>query len=310
MVRNESYSMEPEVEIAPEVGFDTLPPETRARSSRSANLLFCLGFLLLAGGLAFVFAPKFSWKLTQVARELSALGFLPGTLAVTGFVVLCLSFVARASSPAGGRSSVPAPVPDGDSDFMLVADQLATDLAQVLTSLLQMSEELAALGEGQRTLMAGRREDSGGDQQQNAVFRLAASVDKLNARVDQRFDELDTQLRSRIDSLASVVRETTAATMAARSSQDPKPAPTRGTVPKSRSGAFAPTPEPALPMDPRAGQVLEEVEETSMQFFDSLELETPLAEPKRPHAVSLEDDLDALDALLPDDVVRRALEDE
>ena len=212
-------------------------------------MLFLLGIGLIGAGVAIVLAPEYSWTVHRVGRELAALGVLPGTLFVGGLITCALGVLSR--SRVGAPSHAGSDPVSGDSEFLLVADQLATDQAQVLTSLLQVSEELAALGEAQRTALATPAQgESGSADQHNAIYRLAASVDQLHARIDERMHALDVLLRNRLESVTAVLEK--ARTPAPATPQPVQAAQPVAAAPVAQAPAPPAPPAPSVPLQPSA----------------------------------------------------------
>jgi hypothetical protein len=291
-----------ELESEPAAAIDE--PVKASRGSSGALLLFLVGFLLAGGGTTLVFADRLSWELGEVGARLTEMGLQSGLLLLGGLVFFGMAIVARSNRSLAAARPAPEPESSVESDFMLVADQLATDVAQMLTSLLQMSGEIASLGEGQRTLLtATQHKDEVPDQQHNAIFRLAASVDKLSAHLDERLHDYDLQLRSRLESMANSFHESRAsleARIASVAQETAAPAPQAAA---HQPQAAAHQPQAAAPTQG----------EPAIEFFDDMErLESSGAQdaddgPPAPFAAG--GDVDPLDALLPDDGFRLPGED-
>ncbi len=282
----------------------------------SAAFLFLVGLALVGAGAALVLAPRISLQLVKVGRELASYGIQPGLLLVAGTTVFSMGFVAR-SVAAAARASRQVEVPQQtDSDFMLVADQLAADLAQVLSSLLQITEEVGSLGESQRTLLKSNQKEEGASEkpdQMGAIFRMAASIDQLGARVDERMHEVDVQLRSRFDTLGHAVDATRASAQALLTKAQQAPAPVVQAAPAAPVARAPQTAPPAIApqktVNPELDAIASDLCDVGSVDLGALDIATspipapaPVAEPTQ---VEMEDEaLDTLDALLPDDPVR------
>ncbi|MEW6073875.1 MAG: hypothetical protein AB1726_14945 [Planctomycetota bacterium] len=181
-----------------------------------ASFVLCAtGFVLAAGGVALAAAPHFSWQLVRIGRELAALGLDNGVLVVGGLTLFALGLVHRAVMTAAS-----APTPHGESESAPLGaaiDELTTDLDLVRQSVLQVASEVQSLAQEQTSLHAELRdrheqpagtpaEPSTGSQHE-AIFRLAASLDQLNARIDERMHGLDVQLRGHFQGVAEAVHE-------------------------------------------------------------------------------------------------------
>ncbi|HEX6883640.1 MAG TPA: hypothetical protein VF530_09685 [Planctomycetota bacterium] len=174
-----------------------------ARSSKSAGFLFLLAFALLAAGAGFAYAPHYSWQVTQVARQAAALGLSNGALFVGGLVCFGLALVARAAGRGPELPDTRAESEALQSELHLLNEQLSTKLAQIRASLLQLGEGLATVSAQQQQALAEPRGPKEGveDHAREAVFRLAASLDKLHAHFDERLHAVDLQLRSGFENL-------------------------------------------------------------------------------------------------------------
>lgn len=169
-----------------------------------AGVLFFAGFALMAAGAAFAFAPHYSWQVVKIAREASALGLENGTLFIGGLVLFGLGLVARAAA-AASVSAAPdhsSELHSLQSELSLSNEQVANKLAQLRGALNQVGEGLAALS-AQQAAQAQQPTSQGGDSEavREAVFRLAASLDKLHAHFDERLHAVDLQLRSGFETL-------------------------------------------------------------------------------------------------------------
>ena len=290
-----------EIEDALEV-----PKEEHAARGGGGWVQFIFGTVLLGGAATLALAPEFSWRLTKIGEELQGYGVETGVLMLAGLIFFGLGFGTRSANRAATKAIARIPQPEppppasSDSDFLLVADQLATDLAQVLTSLLQISEELTGVGASQRLLVKKVIDDAQPtEEEHNAVFRLAASVDKLNAHIDERLHGFDVQFRSRFESVTNAVHE---ARMALEARIDQMSA----AVP----AAAAP---PAAPDEPEfaSGEPEFASGEPSMEFFERIEADSgpsamPAMDPSAPieqpgPALPSSPEIDQLDVIMPDD---------
>ncbi len=185
-------------------------PKHAAHGQRSgggtAAFLIFLGFLLTGFGLALTVGPQYSWKVSQFAASLAKLGIQGGAFIVGGLSLFGVGLVGRSlSKPAAPEEHVE----DGPSEFQLFSEQLATKIAQMRTSMLQISEDVTALAANQQAHFMKQSEDVvKPDHGQDAIFRLAASLDKLNAHVDERIHALDLQVRSGLETVANLVQDT------------------------------------------------------------------------------------------------------
>ncbi len=265
----------PVLECLPEESFAPQPPRKMGFDSL---LLFTTGFLLAAGGLALAAAPEYSWQVVKIGRLLAGMGIESGTLIVGGFVMFALGFVHRAVVFHGTQPSPEES--DEQAEFRLVTEQLATDLAQVRHSVMQVSEELVGMSESQSTFLQEQRAEAFQEEkspQHDAVFRLAASLDQLNARVDERLHAMDVQLRGHFDGVGEAIRgtrEAMDARMCALSTQMQAQG-VDSAVPSHSEGpslAGMATEEPEeLEIVVDLEQGVDPPDESSMEFFETIE---------------------------------------
>jgi hypothetical protein len=177
--------------------------------STGAGLVFLLGLVLVGTGVGFATAPQYSWHVMKVAKQAANLGIQNGVLVVGGLVLFGLAIVARRIG-----SSQPVVEPEDSAlaeEVRVLNEQLTAKLAQMRTAQLQLAESLAAVAAEQQSHFQKAGERSGpGDQGSDALFRLAASLDKLNAHLDERIHSIDLQVRSGMETLAGEIRRITA----------------------------------------------------------------------------------------------------
>jgi hypothetical protein len=175
---------------------------TGSRRSASAGFLFVLGFVLVATGAGFAFAPQYSWQATRVARVAGELGIHSGALVVGGLVLFGMGLVARVAAAASSGRDRSDETESLRSELHILNEQLSAKLGQLRASVMQVGEGLAAVSAQQQAQLQGQGDRSDAtDHAQDAVFRLAASLDKLHAHLDERVHAVDLQLRSGFESL-------------------------------------------------------------------------------------------------------------
>ena len=188
---------------------DDAPVEAPVEPSggRTSALLFLAGCGMTATGLALALAPEYSWTVTKFARGLVANGVDFGALIAGGFVLVGLGLVARRLRPVAVAAPAPAPAPEPaeDSNDSFLLEQLSEDVAHVRASVSELTENLMTLSSEQQAFREERREQAQESpetpmgQQQNALFRLAASLDQLGAHFDERLEAHVQTLRTRFD---------------------------------------------------------------------------------------------------------------
>lgn len=209
-----------------------------------AGVLFFAGTALMAAGAGFAFAPHYSWQVVKIARQASALGLENGTLFVGGLVLFGLGLVTRAVAGAAKPRDNSSEFSSLQSELSLSNEQIANKLAQLRAGLNQVGESVSSLA-AQQAAQAQQPSTASaeGEGVREAVFRLAASLDKLHAHFDERLHAVDLQLRSGFETLlaaSSELRRTLESAPAARAT-----APHAVHVPSSNpADPFAPVPEP------------------------------------------------------------------
>lgn len=354
----------------PQHEFD--PPQAvriQRRVAGGGGLLLFAGFCLAAGSAALAVAPEYSWQATRIARLLASNGVGFDTLFVGGVVLMGLGIVARGVRSVGRIALENAEGPATDAmDMPLVIDQLLADMAQLKGAVHEVALQVAAAGESQRHAAESAPAEEGARGDQDAMFRLASSLDKLGARLEERFaSEMDGTRRlledftAHLDQLhPAAAAQPAPVTQAAAAPAGPSSstvamATEGGAALTSAAGPFAePTGAPPVPAGPAPGprstlldedaeelEIVVDLEDDEdldekpiLDFFDHLEdYDTPpdadlggpapqvppqglgqdvpvesldVDEPAAPPASYDR----SLDKLLPDDSVRRAVEDQ
>ena len=164
------------------------------------TVLTALGALGLLAGIGLVAAPSISWTAGQMLGNLGAHWTLGAAVSLGGLGVLSLGLVRRSLAHAA-RNSSPDPT--------LLLEQIATDL-------ISLREQLASLGDLGRDQSGSiqnlqaeigelRQSQSANAVSNEALFQLAASLDKLGHRIDQRLRLHHSTLQDTIDELAATV---------------------------------------------------------------------------------------------------------
>jgi hypothetical protein len=187
--------------VAVEVDDTEAKPVSQAPRSGGldATLLFLTGFAMAAAGLLLAAAPNISWQLTKVMRGLAALGLDTGSLFTGGMALVGLGMVARSVASLGSRG-------DQESDSALVLEQLGTDLAQTRASLSRLDRRISGLAKAVQEesakpapAMTQSPPEEGGTENTDAIWRMAASLDQLGARLERGLDEQVKGLASSLD---------------------------------------------------------------------------------------------------------------
>lgn len=203
----------PSLATSPEEALDSLDAGphlsgSAPRGNIESSALFVAGGVIAVFGLALAAAPEYSWRLTKIAQALATAGVESGILIVGGLVLFGVGLLARQRTPVAIAMAHRGH--EGEhSDFRLVADQLIAKLTQLSTSSLQVAEDITSVAEVQKGFFHKLDGQEDLDQEhRNALFRLASSLDKLNAHFDERIHALDLQFRGGLDGVIQAVNQT------------------------------------------------------------------------------------------------------
>lgn len=267
-----------------------------------AGVLFFAGTALMAAGAGFAFAPHYSWQVVKIARQASALGLENGTLFVGGLVLFGLGLVTRAVAGAAKPRDNSSEFSSLQSELSLSNEQIANKLAQLRAGLNQVGESVSSLA-AQQAAQAQQPSTASaeGEGVREAVFRLAASLDKLHAHFDERLHAVDLQLRSGFETLlhASSDLRRTLETAA------PAPAPSHLAAPHVAHAAVA-SADPFAPVaESQPGSAIDFYQ--TMQKLDAIAGESaPPARGRQPQApFPASGHGQSLDALLPEEYRNR-----
>lgn len=182
-----------------------------ARATRSAfgpTFLLAVGVLLFVAGLLLGFAPHYSWKVTKLARLLVTYGFDPVLVGSAGFMLVALGVLGRSLVGRLGGAVRAQP----EVDVQLIVEQVALEVAGLETSLSQITADLSTLKATHEGLL-GQVQTGGEDHEKryDSIFRMAASLDHVHAKLDERLGAVAADLQRRLGSLAETVLEGRAA---------------------------------------------------------------------------------------------------
>jgi hypothetical protein len=176
--------------------------EFATSSHRGERFLFLLGFALVVGSIGLAFAPHYSWQVTKIARLANGMGLQNGALLVGGLVLFGLGIVARVAGSSVPVTDHRAEYEAMQSELTIFNEQLTTKLAQLRTAVMQVHDVVGSIS-AQQQAQAQNESDQNTprDNSQDAIFRLAASLDKLHAHFDERVHAVDLQMRSGFEAL-------------------------------------------------------------------------------------------------------------
>lgn len=169
-------------------------------SNGQGKALIALGALGLVAGAGLAAAPSISWSAGQLLANLGTHWTLGAAVGVGSLGVLALGLV---------RQSLARQAQNQPADPSLLLEQIATDLVGVreqFSTLTQSNrEQLQSIQTLQAEIGELRQSQSANAVSNEALFQLAASLDKLGQRIDQRLRLHHSTLQDTIDELAATV---------------------------------------------------------------------------------------------------------
>jgi len=182
--------------------------DTPKSSKFESFFLMASGFAATGLGVALIAAPHFSWTLVRFGRKVSDAGFTNGALIMGGTVLMGMGLLARmfARSATNREETFDKDLHEADWEALMpVLERINQDVSELEHRFTEFAQrETANEGEenkDEQLLEAMSRK------QNDSLFRLAASLDQLGARlvkdiqdhftgVESRFSSLDTALQS------------------------------------------------------------------------------------------------------------------
>lgn len=176
-------------------------PSSPAPRSNAGSTLIALGVLGIAIGAAIGLAPTFVPEYSWYAKALGQRGLSGGAICLSSMLLFGMGVVARARA-----AQTSAPESRGP-DAGLLLEQVATDLAQLKGAIETQRRELGELRTQASKGGAKQAATSGAPalsaEQLHALFRMAASMDQLGAKVDLGFKAQSAAFEERIAALGS-----------------------------------------------------------------------------------------------------------
>lgn len=178
----------------------TSNPSSGSRPNGQGAVLTALGALGLVAGAGLAAAPSLSWTAGQALANLGNHWMLGAAVGIGSFGVLALGLV---------RKSLAQQAQNQPADPSLLLEQIATDLVSLREQLSTLSNSGREQVQSIQTLQAEigelRQSQSANAVSNEALFQLAASLDKLGHRIDQRLKLHHSTLQDTIDELAATV---------------------------------------------------------------------------------------------------------
>lgn len=189
-------------------GDDSPQPEPTGPPRGHTWTLLGVGILLVVGGVAMVVAPEYSERAGEIAAEIERFsGLRNGVLVLAGLVFLSLGLQSGGISRLGVSARGTSASDDDGADVSLVVEQLAGDLAQLRTAVGELGNRLGAnaqrleqLVHMQEALVQSPVPSANGEpgqMDQDPLFLMASSLDKLHARLDERLNVLTDRFDER-----------------------------------------------------------------------------------------------------------------
>jgi hypothetical protein len=190
-----------------------LPKPVRTASGFDAAFLSVLGVGCVAGGLTLALGPKMSWKLEQIATGFKHLGVEGGVLVMGGLLLAALGMLRR------GQIALRTPTVEQAEDRQLL-EQLAKDTLRLAENLSHLEsgithlethlassrraveERVGASTAEVLTAIATPRENNSGEE---AIYRLAASLDQVGMRIEQRLKTQYTALQDHLEDVGAAI---------------------------------------------------------------------------------------------------------
>ncbi len=266
------------------------PRRPEAPRTAEASLLLLMGFGITLAGLVLSMGPKFSWKVDQISQGFAYLGVHGGTLIVGGLMLAGMGMIRRGMAISLANDA-------RDVDYELSMNQIAVDMGDVRTTLLDFDERFRGMKAAMKMITAqiaesGKQAESDG-KSDDAIFRMAASIDQTWARMDKRMTELVEGLTRNLDGVHAELDQTRSALQAV--AQDVQGASQRMEDLVRSAPAVAPpaaaAPQPAPQPAPQQ----------QAQPQPEPQPEPPAPAPQPEASLGLLDDMDDYDAPMPVD---------
>ncbi len=190
-----------------------LPKPVRVPTSFDALFLMLIGISACGLGMTLSLGPRLSWKLSQIAEGFRHLGVEGGVLVMGGLTMIALGLLRR------GQVALRTPTTEQAEDRQLIEQltkdslRAAADLSRLESGLAHVEGELSATRQelAQRIAASAReisdlipppQEIPSPDE---AIFRLAASLDQVGMRIEQRLKAQYTALQDHLEDVGAAI---------------------------------------------------------------------------------------------------------
>ncbi len=170
----------------------------------SSFLLFLTGIGIALFGAGLLHPPTAVPHADWIATKFSRLGVEGLPFIAAGMTIFCMGLIARLQSKIGRQ----APVQE-DSEIAPEVARLVGELSQVRGALGNVQTELLANKQRQDSMLDSIKvalvKESSSDNNSNAMFRLAASLDQLGARIEERLRTQGVSFEGRLSDVTNAV---------------------------------------------------------------------------------------------------------
>lgn len=152
------------------------------------------GFLACAGGLLLAAGPAYSPELSWIARRFGEMGISSGAVIGSGLVCGALGMVLNRLSRVGGQMR-------SAEDGLKVTETISISMRQLVARMTRLHAETAEFKEGLNGLLRLAQEQSStkvAGMQVDATYRLAASMDQMCMRLEDRMRAQESTFDSRL----------------------------------------------------------------------------------------------------------------
>ncbi len=175
------------------------------RGPTGGGLGSAVGVLLVVCGIALAalptLVPQYAWAVNSAAKY----GATAGLLALGGLVLIGLGRVVRHVN----RSA--AAIEQTNTEDMEMLEHLVLDFTKMRDGVQELRQELLQLREASTTILqttVGLSEAQSSEGRQDAIFRMAASLDQVGARIEHRLGTQSTALQDTLTELSNSISAT------------------------------------------------------------------------------------------------------
>ena len=190
-----------------------LPKPVRVPTSFDALFLMLIGIGAFGLGMTLSLGPRLSWKLSQIAEGFRHLGIEGGVLMMGGLTMIALGLLRR------GQVTLRTPTTEQAEDRLLIEQltkdslRAAADLSRLESGLAHVESELVATRQELAQRIANSAREVVGmipppqeiPSPDEAIFRLAASLDQVGMRIEQRLKAQYTALQDHLEDVGAAI---------------------------------------------------------------------------------------------------------